>query len=350
MTHQKIDQLEERDLLSITRSPGAQYIVVNAKEIITECYAGEADVFNKIPVSCSTTFNAFSITKTATAAAILKLAEQKRILLSDFVNPMFNEYHFQYPFTIEQLVAHQAGFGDPIPISWIHLASEENRFNESKFITRIIDENSKQKFKPGTKFSYSSVGYLLLSRIIEKVSGESYDEYIRNNIIPTPENQSCLDFFIHNEATQAVGYNSRFSFSNILLSFFLDRKKFIKGNFGTLTAFNNFYVNGKGYGGLIGNVRGLAAYMQSYLSGKIFKEKSTQEMMFTEQKGGMALGWFTGQLDGEKYVCHAGGGGGYYCEIRIYPELKIATALLRNKSGFRDLRLLDKVDSKTIFS
>ena len=44
----------------------------------------------------------------------------------------------------------------------------------------------------------------------------------------------------------------------------------------------------------------------------------------------------------------AGGGGGYYCEIRIYPKLKMASALLRNKSSFRDLRLLDKIDSHFI--
>ena len=63
----------------------------------------------------------------------------------------------------------------------------------------------------------------------------------------------------------------------------------------------------------------------------------------------MALGWFTGSLKGTNYVCHAGGGGGYYCEIRIYPALRIASVLLRNRSSFGDLRLLDKIDGRTIF-
>ena len=109
-------------------------------------------------------------------------------------------------------------------------------------------------------------------------------------------------------------------------------------------AFKNFYINGKAYGGFIGNARGLASYLQSYLSYKIFSNHQTQQLMFSEQKGGMSFGWFTGRLNTHEYVCHAGGGGGYYCEIRIYPLLKMASALLRNRSSFSDQRLLDKID------
>src|SRR5690349_416128 len=134
MVQEKIKQLTQAQLLSITQSPGAQYIVADAEEVLMECYAGLADISCKRPVTASTTFNAFSITKTATAAAILKLAEQKKIVLSDFVNPMFKEFHFKYPFTIQQLLSHEAGFTDPIPISWIHRPEEEALFDEHKFI------------------------------------------------------------------------------------------------------------------------------------------------------------------------------------------------------------------------
>jgi CubicO group peptidase (beta-lactamase class C family) len=262
---------------------------------------------------------------------------------------MFNEFHFKYPFTIEQLVSHQAGFPDPIPISWIHLANEDKSFNENNFIRKTVDKYSNQKFVPGSKFSYSSIGYLLLSQIIEKVSGETYVSYISKNILAKLNGKGSLDFSIKNKALHATGYHPRFSFSNILLSFFLDRKKFIRYNHGSFTAFKNFYVNGKAYGGFIGNVRGLSSYLQSFLLKKIFSNDETKQLMFTEQKGGMSLGWFTGMLNDKKYVCHAGGGGGYYCEIRIYPELNIASALLRNRSSFGDIRLLDKIDSRFIF-
>lgn len=349
MTTGKIKQLSQEKLISLVSAPGAQYIVVDDNKILTECNAGFANLQQENPVTSKTTFNAFSVTKTATAAAVLKLVESKKISLTDFVNPIFNEFHFKYPFTLQQLLSHEAGFPDPIPISWIHQANGDADFNEPKFIRDLIDKHSDQKFIPGSKFSYSSIGYLLLGQLIERISGESFEAFIKKNVVPDLSENNQLGFIIPDAAIQATGYHPRFSFSNLLLSFFLDRKKFISSGSGSFISFNNFLVNGKAYGGFVGNVRGLAQYLQQYLKNKMFVDSSTQELMFTEQKGGMALGWFTGTLNGNKYVCHAGGGGGYYCEIRIYPELKIASAMLRNKSSFGDLRLLNKIDNETIF-
>jgi D-alanyl-D-alanine carboxypeptidase len=59
---------------------------------------------------------------------------------------------------------------------------------------------------------------------------------------------------------------------------------------------------------------------------------------------GMCMSWFTGKLKGYRYFTHAGGGGGYYSELRIYPDLGIGSVLLFNRSGMRDQRFLDKVD------
>jgi len=331
------------ELLNVTGAPGAQYILVNEKEIIHECYAGVSDIINNTPVTPEITFNNFSVTKTATSAAALLLVEQGKIKLTDTINPLFSQYSFTYPFTLQQLLSHQAGFANPIPISWIHLPEEEESFNEEQFITDLMHKNAKQKYKPGTKFSYSSVGYLLLSQIIEKLSGERYVDFVRKNILSLISN-GTLGFTIPDQSIHAVGYHPRYSFSNLILGFFMDRKKFINYNHGSWMAFKNIYLNGKAYGGFIGNVRGLASYLQLFLTNQIFNDDQTGELMFTEQRGGMSLGWFTGTLNGHRYVCHAGGGGGYYGEIRIYPELKIASALLRNKSAFSDQRLLDKID------
>jgi CubicO group peptidase (beta-lactamase class C family) len=345
----KVNTISADQLLSITRSPGAQWILADGSRIILECNAGFADITTHQPVKPSTTFNAFSVTKTATAAALLRLAEEKKINLNDPVNSILNELSIKFPFTIQQLIAHQAGFPDPIPISWIHLASEEDVFDENSFIKHVIDRHSGQKFLPGTKFSYSSIGYLIIGRIIEKITGDHYANYIRNNIIPQLGDEERLDFLIYNAGDHATGYHPRFSFSNFLLEFFLDKRKFVSAYPGCWMSFNNFYVNGKAYGGFVGNARGLMKYLQSYLSNKMFLNQVTRSLMFTEQKGGMALGWFIGKLMNTDYVCHAGGGGGYYCEIRIYPSLGLASVLLRNKSSFGDLRLLDKIDALSIF-
>ena len=100
----------ENDLLNITGAPGAQYILVNEKETINECYAGVSDILNKKPVTPETTFNNFSVTKTATASAALLLVERDKIKLTDTLNPLFSQYPFTYPFTLQQLLSHQPGF------------------------------------------------------------------------------------------------------------------------------------------------------------------------------------------------------------------------------------------------
>jgi D-alanyl-D-alanine carboxypeptidase len=62
----------------------------------------------------------------------------------------------------------------------------------------------------------------------------------------------------------------------------------------------------------------------------------------------MSLAWFRGELDGHTYYAHAGGGGGYYAEVRIYPELQRGSVILFNRSGMRDERFLDRVDRRLI--
>jgi len=62
------------------------------------------------------------------------------------------------------------------------------------------------------------------------------------------------------------------------------------------------------------------------------------------KKTGMCLAWFSGELDGNRCFAHAGGGGGYYCEIRIYPDIKKGSAIFFNRTGMSDERFLDKTD------
>ena len=59
----------------------------------------------------------------------------------------------------------------------------------------------------------------------------------------------------------------------------------------------------------------------------------------------MSLSWYSGTLKGNQYYCHAGGGGGYYVELRIYPDLGVGSVILYNRSGMTDERILDVVDA-----
>jgi hypothetical protein len=109
-------------------------------------------------------------------------------------------------------------------------------------------------------------------------------------------------------------------------------------------------VNGASYGGLIGKPKSFVKYIQELLKDDcILISDKYKQMLFQENgNSGMCLSWFSGELNGEKYFAHAGGGGGYYCEIRIYPEIKLGSVVFLNRTGMRDERFLDKLDKDFI--
>jgi hypothetical protein len=111
------------------------------------------------------------------------------------------------------------------------------------------------------------------------------------------------------------------------------------------------YVNGTSYGGLIGTPSAFVKYLRELLrQGSILLPDDKKRIMFTEnhtdagKPTGMCLSWFTSLLNGVRYYTHAGGGGGYYCEIRLYPSKDIGSVIMFNRTGMSDERFLDRVD------
>jgi D-alanyl-D-alanine carboxypeptidase len=340
-----IQQIEEN------KTPSVQYLFFDKDSIIHQFRDGLADIKEGIKTSEGTTYHAFSVTKTFTVTAIMQLAEQQKI---EIKLPIIN-YLPQFPYppeiTVEQIMSHSAGIPGPIPLRWIHLVEEHETFDRNLYFSRIIGQNNKVKSGPNEKFAYSNLGYVLLGQMIENVTGLSYEHYIAENIIkPLNIRKSELDFELA-LCQHAKGYHKYFSISNAVLGMLIDKSKFMDTEEGRWKPFRDNYVNGPSYGGLIGTAHALAQYIRELLKPgcKIISDDH-KSRMFTEnitnhhKKTGMCLSWFTGNLKGIPYFCHAGGGGGFYCEIRIYPEPGVGSVVMFNRTGMRDERFLDKPD------
>jgi D-alanyl-D-alanine carboxypeptidase len=332
-------------------TPSVQYVIFDADRIIHRFNYGFADLENQIKTNDETTYKAYSVTKTFTALAILKLAEQKKLSIDDSAGDYLTGLQYPSEITIRQLLAHSAGLPNPIPLSWIHLASEHQSFDMNVFFGKIFLKHGKLKSKPNDRYSYSNLGYILLGSIIEKVSGQSYEDYIREHILkPVNIELSELDFTINRNGHHAKGYHKRFSLSYFILGLFIDKSKYLEKTEGKWKLFNDFYVNGVAYGGLIGTSSAFVKYIQELLisDGRIISDDS-KKIMFSEnhtnegKSTGMCLSWFTGELNGKKYFTHAGGGGGYYCEFRVYPGQGIGSVIMFNRTGMTDERFLDKL-------
>ena len=115
------------------------------------------------------------------------------------------------------------------------------------------------------------------------------------------------------------------------------------------------YVNGPAFGGLVGTARGVVKFLQDQLrpQSRLFGD-ATRALFYRRQgtKAGaavaMTLGWHIGILNGGTFYYKEGGGGGFHCMMRLYPEAGVASLLMTNATGFDVRRLLDTADPRIL--
>lgn len=338
------------------KTPSAQYIIFNMNGVIHKFSSGMADIESDRVIDENTTYNLFSITKTFTAIAILQLQEKGKLNINEPASKYLQDFPYGNNITIKHLLSHTAGIPNPIPLSWIHSAEQHGKFKRDEFFDKVINKHNEADFSPNEEFKYSNLGYVLLGRIIEKVSGMKYEQYIEQNIIQKAGIGSDeLSFTITQPNMYAAGYIKKWSLLNIVLGFFIDKSQFMSDSRGAWKPFKSYYVNGSSYGGLIGTGGALVKYLRVIMDdNSVLLNKESKKLLFAENitndgnASGMCLSWFTGKLNGVKYFSHAGGGGGYYCEIRLYPDLETGSVIIFNRTGISDERYLDKIDTYII--
>lgn len=347
------DALKELNLMVEAEDcPSVQYLYFNSREVMTKEMVGLADVAAAKKTGPQTSYAFYSITKTFTALAILQLMEKGKLALDQPLSDFVFWQPYSKHITLRHLLSHSSGIPNPIPLNWIHLADEHAAFDQDAFFKKIILKYPKALFTPGEKYAYSNLGYVLLGEVIRNVSGLPYEEYILQHIIrPLGLSESELTFKIPDYGQLAKGYHRKLSLTYWFLYFLLDRRKYLGPQEGGWVPFKPAYVNGSAYGGLIGTAEGLMRYAQELLKGdnillgtkgmsQLFEVYHTRNGKSTD----MCLAWFKGSLASETFYCHAGGGGGYYSELRLYPGKGQGSLILLNRTGLRDERLLNKLD------
>jgi CubicO group peptidase (beta-lactamase class C family) len=332
--------------------PGLQYTVVDAKEILFEFAGGFADIQNQKTMTLDTTLMAYSMTKTYTAIAILQLAEQGKIRLDDpMVRYLPSHLYGGHRITIRHLLTHTSGLRNPIPLRWVHLAEQSAGFDEDAALAQVVAENPKLSFEPGRKYAYSNIGYWLLGKIVERVSGQSYDDYVRTNIIsPLGLSPLEMNFVIPDPARHANGYLAKYSLMNLLKGFVTD-SKFWGGYEGKWLRLRSHHLNGPAFGGLVGTARSFNRLLQDQMRTKsVLLNTATKRLLETQQTDGrgrkipMTLGWNVGHVNGTVYFFKEGGGGGFHSEMRLYPEKDIASVVMVNSTVFNSTKFLNRMD------
>jgi len=183
--------LSESELISATRQKlaqdaasdsfaGAVLIAHKGKPVFAQAY-GLADREHKIPNTLETRFRIGSMNKMFTAVAILQLAQQGKLGLDDPLGKYLTDYpnrDVATKVTIHHLLTHTGGTGDIFG----------SEFDAHRLELRTLQDyvklygNRGPGFEPGSRVEYSNYGFILLGLVVEKVSGESYYDYVREHV------------------------------------------------------------------------------------------------------------------------------------------------------------------------
>jgi len=306
--------------------PGIAYGIVVDNQLIVASSTGVLDVVKNTAAETSSAFRIASMTKSFTAMAILKLRDEGKLSLTDPVAEYIPEMSkLQYLtedapiIDIENLLTMTAGFPEDNP--W-----GDRQLDESdQMLLDLISEGISFSNAPSFQYEYSNTGYAMLGHIVSKVSGQSYQDYIKENILlPLGMTHTYWEIDDVPENELAIGY--RWEDEQWKLEPMLH-----DGSFGAM-------------GGLITSIEDFSKYVSFHLSawpprngaetGPI-KRSSLREMhtpQFPRLKTngdcaimsgyGFGLGIYQ-NCDGIKWVSHGGALPGFGSNYRFFPEIGI---------------------------
>jgi len=149
-------------------------------EVVLRAAAGFADPAAHRAFNPDDQFEIGSLTKAFTAAGILKLQDQGRLSVKDPLSKFFpNVPADKAGITLHQLLTHSAGF--PLVVQPAAAASDLEPIDRSAFVARAFA--TPLLFAPGTRLEYSNSGYGLLAVVVELVSGQSYEDFLKSQVL-----------------------------------------------------------------------------------------------------------------------------------------------------------------------
>jgi CubicO group peptidase (beta-lactamase class C family) len=174
----KIDSLLQ-NVFKDKNGPGAVFLIAKDGKPIYHKAFGKANVELAVDMTPENVFQLGSMTKQFTAIAILMLEEQGKLGLKDPISKYIPDYPAGDKITIHHLLTHTSGIKDFTKMQTINLIAQKDLSPKD-----LVDffKNETSDFQPGEKFDYNNSGYVILGYIIELISGQTYEDYIRKMI------------------------------------------------------------------------------------------------------------------------------------------------------------------------
>ena len=324
----KPDSVEEYVNAEMQRQhiPGLALLVVRDGNIIRAQGFGVSNLEHQVPVKPETVFQSGSMGKQFTATAVMMLVEERKIGLDDPVTKYLKDAPATWNrISVRQLLSHTAGLTD-YPETFNFRAD----YTEDQLLKIIF--SIPLAFAPGTKWSYSNLGYATLGILIHKVTGEFYGDFLQQRIFHPLGMRTTR---IINEAdiipNRAAGYR--------LVKGELKNQEWVSPT-----------VNTTADGSLYFSILDLAKWDAALYTDKLLK-RSSLDQMWTPAKlnngspnsDHYGFGWYITNDHGHHVVGHSGAWQGFKTHISRYVDDKLTIVVLANLAGADPRRISDHV-------
>lgn len=297
-------------------SPGCALGVARDGRVVLERAYGTADLEHDVANAPTTIFEAGSVSKQFTAAAIVLLAQQGRLSLDDDVRKHVPELpDYGQRVRLRHMLNHTSGFRDWGVIAALEGWPRGSRTHTHTHVLDIVQRQRALNFPPGSQYLYSNTNYNLLAIIVDRVSGMPFAEFTRRSIFEPLGMRSTQwrDDYTRIVKGRAAAYERE----------------------GDTLRLSMPFENVHGNGGLLTTVGDLLRWNANFDSARVGGRALVEEL---QRRGRLnngreiayAAGLFVRTYRGAPEVAHDGATAGYRAYLARYPAQRLSVALLCN--------------------
>lgn len=238
-------------------------------------------------LSVNTSFQLASVSKPVTAVATLMLKERGKLSLSDSVQKFIPDFPYE-GITVEQLLSHRSGLGNYVYWSEKYWANQDSLMSNDDVLRLMAEHKPAVYYRPNQRYFYNNSNYELLASIVEKASGQSFEEFLDENIFEPLDMENSYLYTIDSLADhdEATGYENK------------------------RRPYTPFFLDGvHGDKGLYSTVGDLYKFDQGLRSGKLLSDSTITEAYTNRSKSfrkPYGLGWRLAEYNGKKLIYHHG--------------------------------------------
>lgn len=309
--------------------PGCAGLVVSHGKTVFQQGYGLADLERKIPITPTTNFRLASVTKQFTATAIMLLVRDGKLTYETRLGEIFPDFPaYGRDITVRNLLNHTSGLPDYEDLwdgQFPNTPDAELPQVRDAQVLQLMKAQSKGRFAPGTRWSYSNSGYAVLAQIVEKVSGEPFENFLRERIFQPLGMTNTIAFI-----------NTRNSVSNRAYGYRKENGRWVFSDQSSTSAV-------LGDGGVYSSIADFQKWIEALRTHKLL---STQEMApalqpvnvrqfdppNSENFAQYGFGWFLDPYRGHKRMYHYGETSGFLTNIQYFPDNDLGIVVLCNRT------------------